>query len=107
MIKPAFAQNPFQQRILEAEVAKFDPKFEKDQEERRKDAKKLCGSHCDQIKTYLHRIESLLDDHKERKSHDHYDVDRLKRIHDRVKDVHDHLDRFKELPSRTVTEDSE
>lgn len=107
MRQSVFAQNPFQQRLLEAAAIKADPEWEKEQEERKKDAKKLCSGHCEQIKTYLHRIEDLLDKHKERKVHDHYDVDRLKKIHDRVKDVHDHLDRYKELPMRTVTEEQQ
>ena len=104
VIKSVFAQNTFQQRILEADVLKADSEHEKKMELRRKDAKKLHGDHCDQIKTYLGAIERLLDGEKDRKNHDHYDVDRVKKVHDRVKDVHDHLDRYKELPSRTVTE---
>lgn len=104
MSKIAFATNPFAQRLHELAEIKADPEWEKKNEANRKDAKSLHGHHCEQIKTYLHRIEGLLDDEKGRKHHDHHDVDRVKRVHDRVKDVHDHLDRYKELPVRTVTE---
>ncbi len=105
----AFATNPLTQRLLEREKLEADEAFQKKMKEGRETAHKIHGNHCDAIKTYLHKIEKLVDEHH--KGHDgkskeksEYDVDRIKKVHDRVKDVHDHLDRNKEMPLRSVTE---
>ena len=112
MAKAAFATNPFQQRLLERDALAADPKWEKKMKEGRQEQHKIHGNHCDTIKSYLHKIEKLIDEkHKghdgKSEEKDTYDVDNIKKVHDRVKDVHDHLDHYKGLPLRTVSEDEE